>query len=411
MDADRIDTTCCIVGGGPAGAMLGLLLARAGVDVVVLEKHADFLRDFRGDTIHASTVQVLEELGLREAFLTLPHEPVDKAQVSVSGQPLTVVDFGVLGEGRRILLMPQWDFLDFVTGAAAGYPGFHLLMESEATGLLRDDDTVVGVTARRDGRDLEVRAPLTVACDGRSSTLRAAARLPRRELGAPIDVLWFRLPRLPDDPKSVFGQAGPGQVMILLDRGDYWQCGYIIAKGGLAELRAAGIEAFRSAIGRLSPFLGADRLETLHSWDDVKLLTVQVDRLRRWHRPGLLLIGDAAHAMSPVAGVGINVAIQDAVAAANLLAGPLLDGTLTEADLAKVQRRRLPPTVVTQTAQRVIQRQVLGRVLSRSGRLQFPTRILPVVRSRPVQRVLAHLVAYGVRPEHVRSPRAVPADG
>ena len=400
--SNPVSATCCIVGGGPAGAVLGLLLARAGIDVVVLEKHADFLRDFRGDTIHASTVQVLEELGLRERFLRLPHQVVPALRASVGGQTFTLVDFSVLGENRSVLLMPQWDFLDFITTEAARYPGFRLMMETEVTGLRWDGDRVVGVVARRQDDQVEIRSPLIVACDGRDSTVRRAAGLPVRDFGAPMDVLWFRLPRDPGDPQDAFGRVDRGRMLVLINRGEYWQTAYVIAKGTLPEIQAAGIEAFRASVARLAPFLDQRRLEAVRGWDDVKLLRVQVNRARRWHRPGLLLIGDAAHAMSPIGGVGINLAVQDAVAAANILARPLACGTLREADLARVRRRRLPATVVTQALQRLIQARVLRRVVDDRTQVQVPAALQAALRTRPVQRVVAHLIAVGVRPEHVR---------
>jgi 2-polyprenyl-6-methoxyphenol hydroxylase-like FAD-dependent oxidoreductase len=400
------DTTvrCCIAGGGPAGMMLGLLLARAGVDVLVLEKHADFLRDFRGDTIHPSTLELMHELGVLEAFLAIPHEKVYELRAQIGDVGVTIADFRHLPTRCDfIAFMPQWDFLDFLARQAATYPGFALRMRAEAKGLLEEDGRVVGVDASTPEGPLRVRADLVVAADGRHSVLRDRAGLPVEVFSAPMDVLWFRLPRAAGDPSTPMGRFEGGRLFITLNRGDYWQCGFVIAKGSLDALRARGLEAFRAEVARLAPYAVA-RVGEIRSWDDVKLLTVQVDRLRQWSRPGLLCIGDAAHAMSPVGGVGINLAIQDAVAAANRLAIPLAEGRVTSEDLQAVQRRRELPTRVTQRLQLAVQRRVIAPVLATRGPLRPPAFFRLLVRLPFFPRFPARLVGLGIRPEHVRSP-------
>ena len=394
MDSER--TTCLVAGGGPAGMVLGLLLARGGVEVTVLEKHGDFLRDFRGDTIHASTLTLLDELGLGDEFARLDQERIAEVRVAVGDREWSLADFRrIRGRHREIALMPQWDFLDFVTRHAAGYPGFRLLMETEATGLTVERGRVTGLTVSGGA----IPATLTVAADGRSSTVRRAARLPVRAYDAPMDVLWFRLSRRESDVVRTAGRVAPGRLLIRIDRGDYWQVGYVIEKGGYQRLRAAGLAAFRSDLATLEPAL-ADRVDELGSWSDVSVLEVRVDRLRRWHRPGLLCIGDAAHAMSPVGGVGINLAVQDAVAAANLLVRPLRTGTLSERDLARVQRRRALPAAVTQAGQRAIHRRIVAPLLD-GGAPPAPVRMLE--RFPALQAIPAYLLAIGIRPEHVRT--------
>ena len=385
-----------IAGCGPAGAVLGLLLARAGLRVTVVEKHGDFLRDFRGDTIHASTLTLLDELGLGDEFARLDQERIAEVRVAVGDREWSLADFRrIPGRHREIALMPQWDFLDFVTRHAAGYPGFRLLMETEATGLTVEQGHVTGLTVSGGA----IPATLTVAADGRSSTVRRAARLPVRAYDAPMDVLWFRLSRRASDVVRTAGRVAPGRLLIRIDRGDYWQVGYVIEKGGYQRLRAAGLAAFRSDLATLEPAL-ADRVDELGSWSDVSVLEVRVDRLRRWHRPGLLCIGDAAHAMSPVGGVGINLAVQDAVAAANLLVRPLRTGTLSERDLARVQRRRALPAAVTQAGQRAIHRRIVAPLLD-GGAPPAPVRMLE--RFPALQAIPAYLLAIGIRPEHVRT--------
>jgi len=391
---ERVD--CVIAGCGPAGAGLGLLLARAGLRVTVVEKHGDFLRDFRGDTIHASTLTLLDELGLGDEFARLEQQRIPEVRVAVGDREWSLADFRrIPGRHREIALMPQWDFLDFVTRHAAGYPGFRLLMETEATGLTVERGRVTGLTVSGGA----IPATLTVAADGRSSTVRRAARLPVRAYDAPMDVLWFRLSRRESDLVRTAGRVAPGRLLIRIDRGDYWQVGYVIEKGGYQRLRAAGLAAFRSDLATLEPAL-ADRVDELGGWSDVSVLEVRVDRLRRWHRPGLLCIGDAAHAMSPVGGVGINLAVQDAVAAANLLVRPLRTGTLSERDLARVQRRRALPAAVTQAGQRAIHRRIVAPLLD-GGAPPAPVRMLE--RFPALQAIPAYLLAIGIRPEHVRT--------
>lgn len=406
------NTQCLVVGGGPAGIVLGLLLARAGVRVTVLEKHADFLRDFRGDTVHASTVRLLDELGLGEGFRELPQSRLDNFRLPAeSGDSVVLADFGLLkAPYNYVAMVPQWDLLDFLVAAARQEPSFRLLMNTEATDLVRDDSgAVAGVRFRRrdpaTGETVEtgvLQAGLTVACDGRGSVLRQCAGLVPQEFAVPFDTWWFRLPGKAEehDPvASISPRFGRGDVLLSLTRKDYRQIAYLAAKGLDATLRSEGIAAFRDRISRLRPDL-ADRVEHVSSLDDVHLLDVKLNRLKRWHRPGLLLIGDAAHAMSPAGGVGINLAIQDAVAAARIIAGPLLSGTLDDAHLAKVQKRRWMPTVVVQTFQRVLHRVVFARVMA-GGEAKPPKPLLFVTRHFPAFRKLpARMIAFGPRPEH-----------
>jgi 2-polyprenyl-6-methoxyphenol hydroxylase-like FAD-dependent oxidoreductase len=403
-------TRCCIVGGGPAGMMLGLLLARAGVDTVVLEKHADFLRDFRGDTVHPSTLRIMDELGLLDAFLQRPHQRL-KAVAGVFGsERIQLGDFSGLPERYAfIAMMPQWDFLDFLAAEARKLPAFALRMQAEVTGVVTGaDGRVAGVRGRAPEGDFEIRADCTIGCDGRHSTVRAAAGLAVEDVGAPIDVLWFRVGRDPGHEDATLARVAPGHFVVTLDRGDYWQCAFVIPKGGAEALRRQPIDVFRAQVVATAPVL-AGHIGEVRSWDDVKLLTVAVDRLLDWSKPGLLCIGDAAHAMSPVGGVGINLAIQDAVAAANLLAARLAGGgEISEDDLDAVRRRRLWPTKATQAAQVAIQNNVLVKVMaSRAGEPfepPLPLRVLTAV--PPLQRVFARLLGMGLRPEHVRSPVA-----
>lgn len=395
---------CCIAGGGPAGMMLGFLLARAGIEVLVVEKHADFLRDFRGDTIHPSTLEVMEELGLLERLLTLPHQKVPRINGQVGHLTLTVADFSSLStKCRFVAFMPQWDFLNFLAREGARYSGFHLRMQTEVTDLLLEGDRVVGVRATTPDGPLDVRATLTVGADGRHSLVRSRAGLSVEEFGAPMDVLWFRLSRRQVDPEDPMGRFDTGRIFVMLNRGEYWQCGFVIPKGSRAQLQAKGLPAFRSAVAAVAPFV-ADRVGELQDWEAIKLLTVQVDRLRQWFRPGLLCIGDAAHAMSPVGGVGINLAIQDAVAAANLLARPLGAGRLTTEDLDHVQRRREWPTHMTQRMQLFVQNRVIKPVLDNAAPLSPPLAFRLLGRFPFLSRIPARLIGMGFRPEHVRTP-------
>ena len=403
MAAEMMSVRCCIAGGGPAGMMLGLLLARAGVDVLVLEKHADFLRDFRGDTLHPSTLEVMHELGLLEGLLGLPHQKVTRLRGQFGDLALTVADFSHLPtQCRFIAFMPQWDFLNFLAKEGGRYPTFQLRMRTEVTDLIEEAGVIVGVRAQTANGSLEVRASLVVSADGRHSAIRKRAGLPVEEFGAPMDVLWFRLPRRSSDPEDPIGRFDTGRIFIMLNRGQYWQCGFVIHKGSLDQLQARGLQAFRDNVAQLAPFL-ADSVGDLQDWEAIKLLTVQVDRLRQWYRRGLLCIGDAAHAMSPVGGVGINLAIQDAVAAANLLAAPLRSDRLTTDDLRRVQERRDWPTRVTQRAQLFIQDRVIRRVLRSSDRLIPPLPIRLLARFPFLARFPARLIGLGVRPEHVNT--------
>ncbi len=408
MAPEKVSTSVCIAGGGPAGMMLGLLLARAGVEVLVLEKHADFLRDFRGDTLHPSTLEVMHELGLLEELLKLPHQQVPRLTGQVGDLRVTVMDFTRLPTRCRFLaFMPQWDFLNFLAERAARYPTFALRMRAEVTGLLEDGGRVVGVRATTPEGDLEVSARLVVGADGRHSVVRAKAGLKVDELGAPMDVLWFRLSRRSGDPEQTMGRFDLGRIFILINRGEYWQCGFVIPKDSIGLIHERGLPAFRDSVAQLAPFV-ADRVDELREWESIKLLTVRVDRLPQWSRPGLLCIGDAAHAMSPIGGVGINLAIQDAVAAANALAGPLRAGQVTEEVLRRVQRRREFPTRLTQRAQVFLQNRVIRRVLGSADKLTPPLPFRLLAWFPFLRRLAARAVGIGVRPEHVHTPAAFP---
>jgi 2-polyprenyl-6-methoxyphenol hydroxylase-like FAD-dependent oxidoreductase len=398
---DELAAECCVVGGGPAGMMLGLLLARAGVEVVVLEKHRDFLRDFRGDTIHPSTMEVLHELGLLEDFLKLSHQEARLLSARVGDAAFPAADFSRLrAHCRFIAFMPQWDFLDFLAAKAQGYPNFRLLLSTEANALLADAASITGVAATGPDGPVSIRAALVVGADGRSSIVRAKAALRVDERGAPMDVLWFRLSRLATDSAETLGRFDTGRILIMINRGEYWQCGYVIAKGSLDDLRQRGLDEFRAAVGRLEPLI-SDRVSELRDWDDIKLLTVQVDRLRKWYRPGLLCIGDAAHAMSPVGGVGINLAIQDAVATANIVAPALRQRRLTTEHLRMVQQRRTLPTRIIQALQLAIQKRVIARVLGAAAPLRAPLGLRLAARLPFLQRMNARVIGMGIRPEHV----------
>lgn len=405
-DEERTDSTGCIVaGGGPAGIMLGLLLARAGVDVTVMEKHADFLRDFRGDTVHASTLRLLDELGLAEQFAQLPHREIEHLSLDVQGTEVAMDLRRIPGPHKHIALVPQWDFLELLASAAEKEPTFTLLRSTEVLGpILRRGartPTVVGVRYRTpDGAVRAMHAPLTVACDGRSSTLRAAMGLTPKNFGAPMDVWWFRLPRRPDDPHGLAGVLGAGHAQIVIDRGDYYQCAYVIPKGRDSDLRAEGVEALRRDVVALVPWL-AEHTAALTSMDEVKLLNVALNRLRRWYTDGLLLIGDAAHAMSPVGGVGINLAVADAVAAGRMLAGPLRTGEVSTRHLARVQVRRWLPAALVQAVQRLIHARVIAVAVGATGPAKPPLLVRIAARAPLLRRVAAYGVAIGPLPEHV----------
>lgn len=409
LATETILVRCCIAGGGPAGMMLGLLLARAGVPVLVLEKHADFLRDFRGDTLHPSTLEVLHELGILERFLTLPHQKVSRMNGRFGDLAFTVADFSALPvQCPYIAFMPQWDFLNFLADEGRRYPTFQVRMKAEVTDLIREGDRISGLKADTTDGPLEVRCNLVIGADGRHSIVRERAGLSIEEFGAPMDVLWFRLSRRPSDPVDPMGRFDTGRIFIMLNRGDYWQCGFVIAKGSRDQLEAKGLPAFCESVAQLAPFV-ADRVQELQDWESIKLLTVQVDRLRQWYRTGLLCIGDAAHAMSPVGGVGINLAIQDAVAAANILAVPLRAGRVTAEDLSQVQRRREWPTRMTQRVQLAVQNRVIKRVLGSEGPIAPPLAIRLLARFPFLRRIPARLIGLGFRPEHVQttiSPQA-----
>ena len=403
--SETITARCCIVGGGPAGMVGGFLLARAGIDVVVLEKHADFLRDFRGDTIHPSTLEVMYELGILEDFLRRPHQELVRIGAQIDDFTVAIADFSHLPTHCKFIgLMPQWEFLNFIAEKAKAYPGFHLRTETEVTDLLIANGKVAGVRAQSPRGALEVRADLTIGADGRRSIVREKAGFEVLDLGAPIDVLWMRVSRQPGDPNQALGRFRAGKILVTIDRGEYWQCAYVIPKGGLDAIRDRGLANFQQEIASVAPFL-RERLGELKDWNDVKLLTVAVDRLQQWSRAGLLCIGDSAHAMSPIGGVGINLAIQDAVAAANILAAPLAKGAVSDECLRHVQRRREFPTRVTQGFQVFAHKRFIGPALRNARprtRLPLALRLLqlcPILR-----RIPARLVGMGVRPEHVHTP-------
>ena len=407
LRSETITTRCAIAGGGPAGMMLGFLLARAGVDVLVLEKHADFLRDFRGDTIHPSTLEVMYELGLLEEFLKRPHQQADELRGLIGDDLIVLADLKHLPTHCKfIALMPQWDFLDFLADHAKRYAGFALGMRADVDELLFDGDKVVGLRAKTPDGDLEVRADLVVGADGRHSTVRERAGLEVEDIGAPMDVLWMRLSKRPGDGGQLMGRILPGRLFVMIDRGDYWQCAYVIAKGGFDEVRRKGLDAFRRSLVEINPALG-DRVQELASWDDIKLLTVVIDRLKHWYRDGLLCIGDAAHAMSPVGGIGINVAIQDAVAAGNILGPALRKGPVPESLLAEVQKRREWPTRMTQSLQVVVQNLVIRNVLQMQKKPHAPFLVKLFKWFPALRRIPGRIIGMGFRPEHVRTPEAV----
>lgn len=398
------ETELCIVGGGPAGIVAGLLFARAGVRVTVLEKHKDFLCDFRGDTVHPSTLRIFSELGLLGALLERPHDKVRRIGAWVGKRHFEVADFSRFDpRWNFIAMMPQWHFLDFIADEARLYPHFRLEMEAEALGLTMEGGRVSGVRYRQGEESREIMAKLVVASDGRRSVLRGEAKLPLRTLGAPMDVFWFRLPKARAAENQSTGVIVAGRIMALIDRGDYWQCAYVFAKGTADEIRARGLESFRAEVAATAPMLV--EAAAIAGWDDVKLLTVALDRLERWHRPGLLVIGDAAHAMSPIGGVGINVAVQDAVAAANILAGPMARGEDVEALLPAVQARRMPAVRAIQSFQDAAQRRIVGRMLARGQGPLKPAFALRMLERAPMlRRIPAAFIGFGYRAEHVRSP-------
>jgi len=405
--AQTLTVQCCIAGSGPAGMMLGYLLGRAGVRTIILEKHADFLRDFRGDTVHPSTLQIMRELGLLEAFLKLPHSRIGAFSAEIGHHSFKVADFERVPTACRfIALMPQWDFLNLLMDRGRRFAALQVMMSAQVTGLIAAAGRVMGVQAMTLDGPLEVRADLVVGCDGRTSAARTAAALAVQDLGSPIDVLWFRLSKKPGDPEQVLGHLGRDKMVVTINRSDYWQCAYVIGKGGIERVHAGGLEAFKYAVADGARFL-SDRVDELKSFDDVKLLSVSVDRLTTWSKPGLLCIGDAAHAMSPIGGVGINLAIQDAVATANLLAAKLRSGTLKDRDLNGVQRRRQFPVKLIQRGQVAIQNRVLNPIISGGDRtMKVPWLVKLLNRKAWLRRWPAQIIGLGVWPEHVRSPEA-----
>jgi 2-polyprenyl-6-methoxyphenol hydroxylase-like FAD-dependent oxidoreductase len=408
MPTDTIETTCCIVGGGPAGIMLGYLLARRGVAVTVLEKHNDFFRDFRGDTVHPSTLDILDELGLLGAFLKLPHQQIASVEGSFGGYPFRAADFSrVPARCKFVALMPQWDFLNFLSSRARSFPSFDLRMRHQAVDLLRYSGRVAGVLARTPDGDAQILADVVIGCDGRHSVTRAAAALEVIESGVPIDVVWFRVSRKPTDPDQLFGNINYGKALIQIDRDSYFQSALIIRKGSFEELKSKGLDSLRKSLVQIAPHL-IDRVDEIENWDQIQLLSVQINRLRHWHGPGLLCIGDAAHAMSPAGGVGINLAIQDAVATANLLARPLLDRRLTQVHLAAVQHRREWPTRVTQFFQ-VNAHKGFEYVFRHPGPLRAPWQLKAVTHIPGLPHLTARFIGMGVRPEHVRGCKARPS--
>ena len=398
----------CVVGGGPAGMVAGLLFARAGVETIVLEKHSDFLRDFRGDTVHPSTLRIFSELGLLDRLLERPHDKVRDLRVFVGEETvIQVADFsGLDPRWGFIAMMPQWEFLDFVADEARKYPNFTLLMDCDATGLIERDGRVTGVSYERGGERLEIAADLVVAADGRRSSLREASELPLRVLGAPMDVFWFRLPKKATGDNRSTGVFTGGRIMALIDRGDYWQCAYVFAKGQAEEIKGRGLEAFRADVARVAARI-EPRVEAIESWDDVRFLAVALDRLERWHRPGLLVIGDAAHAMTPIGGIGINVAVQDAVAAANILAGPMAEGRDLDPLLPRVRKRRMLAVRSLQAFQKLAQDRIISRLLASPAPVTRPALPLRLLERFPLLRRLpAAFLGFGIRPEHARSPEA-----
>ena len=400
-----LTTRCCIVGGGPAGMMLGYLLGRAGVDTIVLEKHADFFRDFRGDTVHPSTLQVMDELGLIDGFLKLPHQQLQKMDGKFGDTSVRIADLSRLrAKYPFIAFMPQWDFLNFLRERGKLFPALKIMMNAEATDLIGAPDAIAGVKASTPEGPVEIRADLTIGCDGRHSIVRQRANLAVEEIGAPMDVLWFRVGKRAEESESVFARLEAGRMMVTFDRGDYWQCAYVISKGQYDAVRSRGLDAFRDDVAGMAPILKSG-ISDVKSWDDVKLLTVAINRLKRWTRPGLLCIGDAAHAMSPVGGVGVNLAVQDAVATANLLAEKLRHGCPPQDELDAVRRRRAFPVRITQAMQVVVQNRLISLALKPGDRPLTPPFPVRVINALPwLQGITARFIGLGVRPEHVHSP-------
>ncbi|WP_343551124.1 FAD-dependent oxidoreductase [Pantoea sp.] len=394
-EGKALTTDCCIVGGGPAGLMLGYLLARAGLRVMVIEKHPDFLRDFRGDTIHPSTLEIMRQLGLLDELLALPHQRAEKLQAEVAGQEITMADFSRLPvQCRFIAFMPQWDFLNFLAAKAAQFPGFTLLQSTAFNDLVYENGTITGVKTLQGNEELMIKTTLVIGADGRNSQVKAKAGLTGKSFGSPRDVLWFRLDKHPDDPHWGMGHKGPKQNFIVIDRGDYWQCGYTIQKGQFEALQQAGLEALKTTMSQVAPF-SAERMAEVDEWDKLKLLSIRIDRLDQWMKPGVLCIGDAAHAMSPIGGVGVNLAIQDAVAAANMLIPPLRQGKVTLRDLQKVQQRRQFPTVATQFLQ--------IKMSSNKRPRSTPSKVPQIISRFPFLRHLfGRLIGLGFRSEKPR---------
>jgi 2-polyprenyl-6-methoxyphenol hydroxylase-like FAD-dependent oxidoreductase len=406
--ANTLQTTCCIVGGGPAGVMLGYLLARRGVSVTILEKHKDFFRDFRGDTVHPSTLELMYEIGILDEFLGLPHQELRSISGVVGGYSFKVADFThVPTHCKFVALMPQWEFLNFLSEQAKRFRSFDLRMEHEATDLFRENGKIAGVVAQTPHGPVQITADLVVACDGRHSTIRNTAKLPVTEFGVPMDVLWFRMGRRADDPEQLFGNINYGRALVLINRGDYFQAGLIIRKDSFEEIKTAGVEAFRDIVARIAPYL-RNSVHELQDWNQIKLLSVKLNRLERWHEPGLLCIGDAAHAMSPAGGVGINLAIQDAVAAANLLADALREGRVTHGLLQRVQRRREFPTRMTQAAQANAHK-IFAELFRNTGPLRAPWQLKAAVQVPGITHVIGRAIGVGPRPEHIQGTKRSPA--
>ncbi|KAB2670332.1 2-polyprenyl-6-methoxyphenol hydroxylase-like FAD-dependent oxidoreductase [Ochrobactrum sp. RH1CCR137] len=401
--SNSIKTDCVIAGGGPAGLMLGLLLARSGVSVTVLEKHPDFLRDFRGDTIHPSTLQIMHELGLLDGLLTLPHTKAYRLHAEIGGQDITIADFSrIPARCRFIAFMPQWEFLDYIAREAAKYPNFKLIMPANVVDLIERDGNVTGLVAATPDETINISAKLVVGADGRNSVVRTKAGMEIESFGSPSEILWMKLSHLPDDPPYTMGHGGPRQGFVMIDRGDYWQCGYVLRKQTFAEVKQKGLDAFREAVAKVSP-LPPDRMDEIHTWDDVHLLSVRIDRLKKWWKPGLLCIGDAAHAMSPIGGFGVNLAIQDAVAAANILAAPLKSNDVLSRHLAAVEARRRFPTKATQKLQ-LMMRSDRRKRETKNARPDGPPAFMRHLARWPILAHLAgRLIGVGFRPEHVRS--------